>query len=407
MSIFPRPLKMIQGIKKIVPFSMTDLIPTFNLGTGTADSTTYLRGDGTWSGVDVGVSQIVAGTNVSISPTGGTGVVTINSTGGGGGGGLQNGTATGTDTYAVSISGVTSYTDGDAYIIRFTNANTTSSTLNINSLGAKNLYRNNDGLLIGGDIWANSEMLCIYSSVDNGFKCIGTSPNSLFAYVTNADSVTLTKGMPVYAFGGTGDRLTVKRAYNTSDTTSAQTVGIVLTSSIAVNQKGIIIINGQLDNLNIFPTSTWADGDAVYLGATAGTVTKTKPYAPNHLVYLGFVTTASNGSAGRMYVRVQNGYELDELHNVDAVNPNNKDSIFYNSSTLLWEHKSISDVLGYTPARPYYRRHTYTAGSPAYDYLGYSPTGVITNYDWTVTTITIQKDGTTTKTTATNQQWTH
>ena len=32
-----------------------------------------------------GVSQIVAGTNVTISPIGGTGVVTINSTGGGGG----------------------------------------------------------------------------------------------------------------------------------------------------------------------------------------------------------------------------------------------------------------------------------------------------------------------------------
>ena len=167
-----------------------------------------------------------------------------------------------------------------------------------------------------------------------------TPLNTLLAYVTNADSVTITKGQPVYAFGGTGDRLTVKLAYNTTDATSAQTVGLVLSSSIAANQKGLIIVNGQLDGLNIFPTSTWADGDAVYLGATAGTVTKTKPSAPNHLVYLGFVTTANNGSAGRMYVRVQNGYELDEIHDVKITSVANNDILKYNSSNSLWENSN-------------------------------------------------------------------
>jgi hypothetical protein len=207
--------------------------------------------------------------------------------------------------------------------------------LNINSIGARSLFRNNDGALIGGDIWAGAEMLCIFNSTLNGFQCIGTSPNSLFSYVTNAESVTINKGQPVYVFGGTGDRITVKLAYNTTDTTSAQTIGIAV-ANIAAGQKGIIIIQGQLDNLNIFPTSTWSDGDFVYLGATAGSVTNTKPYAPNHLVYLGYVTSASNGNAGRMYVKVQNGYELDELHDVSAQSPNNNDGLFYNSVTGLW-----------------------------------------------------------------------
>lgn len=257
--------------------------------------------------------------------------------GGGGGSGIPHGTTSGTDTYTTTISGVTSLSDGDAFLIRFATGNTTSCTLNINSLGAIPLYRNNDGELIGGDIIDGAEMLCVYNSSTNRFQVIGTAPNTLLAYVTNAESTTINKGQPVYAFGGQGDRLKVKLAYNTSDATSAQTVGIVLSTSIAANQKGLIIINGQLDGLSLFPTSTWADGDAVYLGATAGSVTKTKPVAPNHLVYLGFVTTANNGSAGRMYVRVQNGYEMDELHNVSAVSPNNNDILKYNTATSLWE----------------------------------------------------------------------
>lgn len=308
-----------------------------------ASSTDYLAGDNTWKTIP----------------------------GGGGGSGIPKGTTSGTDTYTTTISGVTAYNDGDAYLIRFSIGNTTQCTLNINSLGVKDLYRNNNGLLIGGDIVDGAEMFCIYNSTLNGFQVIGTAPNTLLAYVTNADSVTITKGQPVYAFGGTGDRLTVKLAYNSTDATSAQTVGLVLSTSIAANQKGLIIVNGQLDGLNIFPTSTWADGDAVYLGATAGTVTKTKPSAPNHLVYLGFVTTANNGSAGRMYVRVQNGYELNEIHDVVISSPTNGQTLTYNSTSGLWENSTPS-----TPTAKSFigvlQGSTVGASSTAYGTFNYS-----------------------------------
>jgi len=276
--------------------------------------------------------------------------ITIASSGGGGGSGdgIFKGTASGTDTYTSTISGITAYNDGDAYLIRFTNGNTTVCTLNINSLGAIPLYRNNNGQLIGGDIIDGAEMFCIYNSTANNFQVIGTAPNTLLAYVTNDDSVTITKGQPVYAFSGTGDRLTVKLASNTTDATSAQTVGLVLSTSIAANQKGLIIVNGLLDGLSTLPTSTFSDGDAIYLGATAGTITNVKPSAPNHLVYLGFCTTASAGSAGRMYVRVQNGYEFDELHDVKIVTPLNNQGIFYNNSNTLWENKAVISALSGT-----------------------------------------------------------
>lgn len=264
-------------------------------------------------------------------------------------GGVPHATASGTDTYTATISGVTSYTDGDSYIIQFTNGNTTGCTLNINGLGAITLYRNNDGALIGGDIAAGGEMLCVYDNTINGFRAIGTTPNTLVAYVTNDDSVTITKGQVVYAFSGTGDRMTVKLASNSSEATSAQTFGVVMSSSIAPNQKGFVITQGLLDGLSILPTASYTDGDPLYLGATAGSITKVKPSAPNHLVYLGNVTTASNGAAGRWYVRVQNGYELQELHNVAISSVANNDGLFYESSTSLWKNKSIATVLGYTP----------------------------------------------------------
>lgn len=276
---------------------------------------------------------------------------------------IPKATASGTDTYTSTITGVVAYTDGDAYLVRFTNGNTTGATLNINSLGAKDLYRNNDGPLLGGDIQDGAEMLCVYNSTLNGFQCIGTSPNSLFAYVTNADSVTITKGQPVYAFGGTGDRMTVKRALNTSDATSAQTVGLVMSASIGANQKGLIIMQGLLDGLSILPTSTYSDGDAIYLGATAGAITKTKPYAPNHLVYLGVVTTASNGSAGRMYVRIQNGYEMQELHNVQAQSPSLKDTLYYDTVDSQWKTASIGTILGFTPENVANKSTTTTLGT--------------------------------------------
>jgi len=303
------------------------------------------------------------------SPTGSSmdvynGIKTIieNYAGGGtGGGSIPHGTASGTDTYTVTISGVTSYNDGDAYLVRFPIGNTTGATLNINSLGARDLYRNNDGPLIGGDIEDGGEMLVVYNTTITGFQCIGTSPNTILAYVTNADSVTITKGQPVYAFGGTGDRMTVKRANNSSDATSAQTVGLVFSTSIAANQKGFIMLQGLLDGLSTLPTSTWADGDPVFLGATAGSITNVKPYAPNHLVYLGFVTTASPGAAGRMYVRVQNGYELDELHDVQAQSPADRDTLYFDSTVTQWKTASIATIAGNASA---------------------SSTGVLTSTDW-------------------------
>ena len=164
---------------------------------------------------------------------------------------------------------------------------------------------------------------------------------TLYAYVTNAESVTITKGQPVYMFAASGDRVSVKLAYNTGDATSAKTLG-VCAEDIAAGQAGMVLCQGVQDGLNL---AAFSPGDTLYLGATAGTLTATKPYAPNHLVYIGVVERANAGN-GRLYVRVQNGYELDELHNVSAQSPSNGQTLIYNATTSLWTKGNLTAGTG-------------------------------------------------------------
>jgi hypothetical protein len=164
---------------------------------------------------------------------------------------------------------------------------------------------------------------------------------TLYAYVTNDEAVTITKGQPVYMYAASGDRVSVKLAYNTVDATSAKTLG-VCAENIAAGQAGMVLCQGVQDGLNL---SAFSPGDTLYLGATAGTLTATKPYAPNHLVYIGVVERANAGN-GRLYVRVQNGYELDELHNVSAQSPSNGQTIIYNATTSLWEKGNLTAGTG-------------------------------------------------------------
>lgn len=164
---------------------------------------------------------------------------------------------------------------------------------------------------------------------------------TLYARVTNAEASTITKGQVVYAFGATGNRMSVKLAYNTGDATSAKTIGIAA-EDITAGATGMIICQGSLSGLDL---SAYTDGDSIYLGSTAGSITATKPYAPNHLVYVGTVERANAGN-GILYVRIQNGYEMDELHNVSAQNPTNGQVLIYNESTSLWEKNTLTAGTG-------------------------------------------------------------
>jgi hypothetical protein len=144
-------------------------------------------------------------------------------------------------------------------------------------------------------------------------------------------------GTVVYLNGATGNLPTIAKALATSDATSAQTIGLVQTS-IADNGTGLVVIRGIVSGLN---TQSLTEGQQLYLSSTvAGAYTTTKQYAPDHLVYVGIVTRA-HPTLGSIEVAIQNGYEMDEIHDVSAQNPTNGDVLRYNSATGLWEKSTL------------------------------------------------------------------
>jgi len=168
-----------------------------------------------------------------------------------------------------------------------------------------------------------------------------------------ATNITLSEGnyQAVRVTGAIGQRPKVDLALANNDSNSATTLGLV-TETILINQEGFINTSGEVSEINTTGSlqgETWLDGDVLYLsGTVAGQITNIKPIAPIHTVIIGFVEYA-HAIHGKIFVKVNNGYELEELHNVSAIAPNNNEVLSYDSATTLWKPKTVITALGFTP----------------------------------------------------------
>jgi len=146
-------------------------------------------------------------------------------------------------------------------------------------------------------------------------------------------AVALTIGQAVYVSSADGTNMIVSKASNASEQTSSKTLGLVA-QNLAINDQGFVVTEGLLAGLD---TSTANAGDPVWLGTNGNLLfgLLNKPYAPAHLVFIGVVTRVQQNN-GEIFVKVQNGFELDELHDLSVKNPSDGDMIKYVASTGLW-----------------------------------------------------------------------
>lgn len=226
----------------------------------------------------------------------------------------------------------------------------------------------------------------------------------LVARVVNNTGIQLTKAayQVVKISGAQGQRLAVGLAQANNDNNSADTLGIVI-ETIANNQEGFVMTVGQLEDINTtgsLQSETWNDGDVLYLSpSVAGRITNIKPNgSTGHIVVVGYVEYA-HANHGKIYVKVMNGWELDELHNV-YINPStlaNNDSLIYDSATSLWKNQALktinsNSIIGSgNIVTTYIRRHENTS---SYDYLGFALSGTAeSTATWTLTRLTLDSSG--------------
>jgi hypothetical protein len=148
--------------------------------------------------------------------------------------------------------------------------------------------------------------------------------------------VSLAKGQAVYVSSSSGTNMIVSKSDNRYEYSSSKTIGLVA-QALALNDIGFVVTEGLLSGLD---TSTATIADPVWLGENGNLLfgLANKPVAPKHMVYLGVVTRV-NANVGEIFVHVQNGFEFDELHNVQISSVEDNQVVVYDSATETWRNR--------------------------------------------------------------------
>ena len=125
--------------------------------------------------------------------------------------------------------------------------------------------------------------------------------------VKNVEGSVLTALMVVRPLGATGGNATVELADATSFAGS-RPVGLIRSATINNNATGLVTLIGPICDVD---TSAWAEGTKLYLSATPGLPTPTKPAFPNYPVRVG-VVEVSHATEGVVIVDSDPEHDLDQ-----------------------------------------------------------------------------------------------
>ncbi len=176
------------------------------------------------------------------------------------------------------------------------------------------------------------------------FALTASIARDLVIRARNGNNASLPAGTVVHITGASGDNPIFNTASFDTELLSANTLGI-LAGTAATNQDVDVVVNGIVLGVNTDPANGYVAGDIIYL-SSSGQFTKVQPQAPLQVVTLGQVLRAQQNN-GSIYVSINNGWELDELHNVRIVSSSFGD-LLVNSGSLWINSKQLSGSYGLT-----------------------------------------------------------
>jgi hypothetical protein len=298
--------------------AVTGDLPLSNLAQASTGSILLGRGAGAGAG---DFQEITLGTNLSMTGT------VLNASGGSGGGNVSGPASPITDNALVRWDLTNTQIQNSGVIL--------SDTQEMS--GLKSLTFNTAGGTVGlaKMVWDTTNQ-----TIDLG---IGSgSVNALLGVDShvlgrNTTGSLISRGQVVRVNGASSGNLTIALAQGNTDPNTANTIGIAA-EDISNTATGMVITSGLLRDLN---TASFTAGDLLYISPTTpGLLVNTIPVAPNHAVRMGYVVSA-HPSNGIIYVAVNNGYELNELHDVNyPTTPATNDFLVY--VTNRWENQSAA-----------------------------------------------------------------
>jgi hypothetical protein len=151
--------------------------------------------------------------------------------------------ANGTNSYSVTIPGITQLAEGMSFKIKFANANTGACTLNINNLGAKNIVKGNGNALSSGNIKAGQICHLVYNG--SNFQLLGEGGEYGTAqpqHVLEGYTIGTEEGIKEGTMSNYGNK-----TFTPSDST--QTSGAGYYNSITVNPRPTLSGNASTSHV--------------------------------------------------------------------------------------------------------------------------------------------------------------